>query len=180
MKRLISLLTLMSWVLVACDAVVTPATPTPREVVEIVLREAASLACPDYGDEDNTDFYRRFSMTDTVLMFECTPATGHYTSARLWWFSDPSEARAAFETRNEGDTVQEFHEFPLAVWEEDYPSFPGGRKEYRIWLWQVQGWLIEVRAFDDTHYITAPDPETVSETIYQVGVEHGLFAGGDQ
>jgi hypothetical protein len=156
-------------------------TPTlgtsPLKVPEIVLQEVSHLACPDYPYPDNPDFYRHFSATDTVYIFRCSPAVGHGTSARLQWFSNEDDARAAFEDQR-GSTVGKFHGFPLSVWEEDY--FPGGRKEYRILLWQAHQWLIEVRAFDDTHYLIAPAPEGVSEAIYQVGLEHGLFTTSDQ
>jgi hypothetical protein len=179
MRYMISLLTLMSCLLVACDGAVIPTTPVPREVAETVLQKVAVLVCPDYPDPDNPDFYRDFSATDTTYSFQCRPATGHSTTATLRWFSNQSEALAAFEARREGNTVAEFYGLPLSAWDEDYPSFPGGRKEYRVWLWQTQQWLIEVRAFDDTHYIIAPDPETVSEAIYQVGLDHRLFTIGD-
>jgi hypothetical protein len=72
--------------------------------------------------------------------------------------------------------VTEFHGFPLLMWEEDHPSFPGGRKESQIWLWQAGQWLIEIYTFDDTHFEIAPDPETVADAIYQAGQKHDLFA----
>ncbi len=194
MKRLILFLALMSCLLVACNGAVVPATQTPiptlnststptpstslLEVPKIVLREVSYLVCPDYpGDPDNPDFYRHFSATDTVYSFRCSPAQGHSTDAILQWFNNKDEARAAFVDQR-GEPDQEFHGFPLSVWEKDY--FPGGRKEYRIWLWQAQQWLIEVSAFDETFYPIAPAPEEFSEAIYQVGLEHELFTVSDQ
>ncbi|MCX7854972.1 MAG: hypothetical protein N2556_03175 [Anaerolineae bacterium] len=115
-----------------------------------------------------------------VYGLSCSPAAGHSTAAILQWFSSESDAQGAFEARRAGRPLEEFHEFPLAIWDEDHPSFPGGQKEYRIWLWQAQHWLIEVRAFDDTHFIIAPDPGRVSEAIYQAGVEYGLFTVKEQ
>jgi hypothetical protein len=169
MKRILSL-TLMICLLIACGGTgtVIPDTPTPGEVAEAVLEKVADIVCPDIPNV-------RVFATDTGYGFWCAPAAGHSTTATLQWFSNPGDAQAAFETRREGRPVGEFHEFPLLAWDEDHPSFPGGRKEYRVWLWQAQNWLIEVRAFDDTHYTIAPDPGRVSEAIYQVGAEYDLF-----
>jgi hypothetical protein len=174
MRRFVSLLTLMSCLLIACNGATIPDTPTPRDAAEILLQEVANLVC------QSPDFSRRFSTTDTAHRFECSPAEGHSTTATLWWYGNQNEAQAVFEARHEESPVEEFHEFPLSVWDEDFPSFPGGRKEYRVWLWQAHHWLIEVRAFDDTHFLIAPDPETVSEAIYQVGRDQGLFPASDQ
>jgi hypothetical protein len=87
----------------------------------------------------------------------------------------PVEARAALDTARGDNPLQEFHGFAASVWQEQHPSFPDERNEYRVWAWQAGRWLIEVRAFDDTPYLIAPDPETVSEAIYQVATERGLF-----
>jgi hypothetical protein len=147
-----------------------------KDVAKTVLQEVADLVCP-YPDLAN--FQRRyFSATDTTYEFGCSPVPGHDTSATLGWFNNQNEARAAFEARRKENTVEEFHESPLSEWGEDY--FPGGREEYRVWLWQTKQWLIEVRAFNDTPYDIAPDPKTVSEAIYQVGMKHGLFTISDQ
>lgn len=174
MKRML-FLTLISCLLLACTGTAiaprkTPTpTPTPGEIAEKVLQKVADSICP--GIPQCCQFFAE----ETVYGLQCSPAAGHYTVATLHWFSNKSDAQAAFEARREGRTVTEFHSFPLLIWDEDHPSFPGGQKEYRIWFWQAQQWLIHVQAFDDTHFIIAPDPGRVSESIYQAGTEYGLF-----
>ena len=181
MKQIALLLILMNSLLAACSGGILTATPSPRDDAEAVLRAVAERACPYPDDPDEIDLYiRHFTETDSAYMFACSPAMGHDTVAKLSWFGNQDEAYSAFEDRREADADELFHNLPLAVREKDHPSFPGGRKEYQTWLWQAQEWLIEVRAFDDTHFLIAPDPETFSEFIYQVGVERGLFTVIDQ
>ncbi len=147
---------------------------TPSDVAKIVLEKVAKSIC--YGHPETSSFFE----TDTTYSFYCSPAGGHFTVASLQWFNNESEARAAFDDRRKGNTVLDFYGFPRSTWSEDHPSFPGGRNEYRIQLWQAHQWLIRVVAFDDTHFIIAPDPGIVSESIYQVGLEHNLFTVGGQ
>ncbi|MCX7682024.1 MAG: hypothetical protein N2508_08710 [Anaerolineae bacterium] len=162
-------LALIVALLVACGGAVTPATPTPADTAKTVLEKVAEIIC--YDHPKTTSFFER----DTTYGFYCSPAAGHFTITSLEWFNTESDARAAFDTHSEGLTVGEFHGAPLLIWSTDHPSFPGGRSEYRTWLWVMQQWLIRVQAFDDTHFTVAPDPGKVSEAIYQVGLEYGLF-----
>ena len=150
------------------------ATPTPTDPMEMVLQQAAVRACPLSGPGE--PHIPEVAVYETAYRFVCIAATGHETSVRFDRFAHQAEAKAAFDSTRADIPIQYFHGFPLSVWQEQYPSFPGGREEYRVWLWQADRWLVSVRAFDDTHFITAPDPQTVSEAIYQVAVEHGLFS----
>jgi hypothetical protein len=156
------------------------AEATPIETAATMLQEIAEPVCPIPVGLDDKSLYHQFSSSDGASQFECLAAAGHTTVTTLSWFDTPDEADAAFAARREGHMVTEFHGFPLLMWEEDDPSFPGERKEHRIWLWQANQWLIEIRAFDDTHFIIAPDPGTVAEAIYQAGIERGLFTIGEQ
>lgn len=133
-----------------------------------MLKETAERVCPST---------LRFS--ETGYSFNCEAAAGHSAWVKMEPFASEAEARAAVEERCRGDSVEDFHGFLLCKWGEDYPSFPGGREEYEIWLWQGGQWVVEVRAFDDTRFLIAPRPETVSEELYEVGTEHGLFSEGD-
>ncbi|HOT92609.1 MAG TPA: hypothetical protein PLJ78_11500 [Anaerolineae bacterium] len=173
MKRLISPV-LVVYLLVACSGPATPATPIPSDVAKSVLEKVAEEIC--YGHPQTSSFF----YDETTYGLLCSPAGGHHTLITLEWFSNESDAQAAFDVQKKGRIVMEFHGASLLVWGEDHPSFPGGREEYRIWLWQMRQWLIGVRAFDDTHFISAPDPGKVSEAIYQVGLEYGLFTTNDQ
>ena len=142
---------------------------SPEEKIEAVLQETAEKTCPAVRDPGGLQFF------DEAHGFSCAPAAGHGTTVWLTVYGSPQDARAAFEEQHPPGTVQEWHGLPLAVWGEDHPSFPGKRHEYRFWLWQADHYVVKVRAFDDTHYLSAPDPGEVSEALYEIGVEHGLF-----
>ena len=165
------------------SAVPTPADPggaTPTRVsittAETVLKRAAESICPPPKDPAERDPYpREYESSRTKFTFFCSPAAGHGTSAILLRFESTAGAQAGFEAKRKQTEVEDFHGSPLAVMEEDYPGFPGDRKEYRIWLWQAGQWVTEVRAFDDTPYLSAPAPAKVSEEIYKAGMEMGLF-----
>lgn len=138
-----------------------------------MLHQSAQLVCPlsGPGEPHVPEIY----VHGAVYGFVCIPAAGHDTSVRIEQFADQIEAQAAFNSTREDNPIQDSHGFPLCVWQEQHPSFPDGRKEYRIWVWQADRWLIHVRAFDDTHFLIAPDPQKVSEAIYQVAIDLAFF-----
>lgn len=173
MKHIV-FLALTVCLLVACGGAAPPDIPAPLDVAKTVLEKVAKSIC--YGHPKTSSF----SETDTSRNFYCSPSAGHYTITSLAWFETESEARAAFDARSEGRALGEFHGAPLITWNEDHPSFPGGRTEYQTWLWQMQQWLIRVQAFDDTHFTSAPNPKSVSEAVYRLGLEYGLFTADDQ
>ena len=158
--------------------VIFSATPTPSDPVEMVLQQSAARACPSSGPGE--PHVPEVAVYDGAYRFVCIAATGHETSVRVTQFTNQLGARAAFDSTRAGNSIQDFHGFPLSAWQEQYPSFPDGREEYRVWLWQADRWLISVRAFDDTHFIFAPDPQTVSEVIYLVATEHALISTPDE
>ena len=168
-------LTLVSTTIAA--VVLTP-TPTSQDTAEAVMQQSAKLVCPLSGPGE--PHVPEVAVHDAVYRFNCIAATGHDTSVRLEAFAGLVEAQAAFDSTREDNPVQDFHGFPLSAWQEQYPSFPDGREEVRIWVWQADRWLVSVRAFDDTHFVMAPDPQTVSEAIYQVATEHHLFTARDE
>jgi hypothetical protein len=157
---------------------VVTATPIPKDAAETVLRQSAQLVCPLSGPGE--PHVPKVAAHDAAYSFVCIAAAGHETSVRIERFANPVEAQAAFNSARKDNPIQNFHGFSLAVWQDQYPSFPDGRNEYRIWAWQADRWLIYVRAFDDTHFLIAPDPQEVSETIYQVAIEHALFPIRDE
>ncbi|MCA9946867.1 MAG: hypothetical protein KC449_25475 [Anaerolineales bacterium] len=141
-----------------------------------VLQEAAPRICPIpdmYAD--SPELYHEFQNGEDAIRFRCLAAAGHMTDTSLTWFESQTEADIAFENQRGETLVTEFHGLPLLMWELDDTSFPGGNKEHQIWLWQAGQWIIRVHAFDDTHFAIAPSPESVSDVLYEVGQEQGLF-----
>ena len=138
---------------------------------EIVLQHTVEFICPS---SDEPMVSQSFSMGVVYSVF-CAPSPGHSTVVRMERFRNRDEAKADFDNVRGGHPVQDFHGYLLSVWYEDHPSLPGKNDEYCIWLWQPDRWLIKVSAFDDTDYLIAPDPSTVSEAIYRFATEQSLF-----
>ena len=170
------LLLWVCWGVAACG----PAKePEPLEWGTAVLHQIAPRVCPVpdmYADQ--AQFYHKFRSEADYTLFECTTATGHMTYTTLTWYDSQTEADAAFELQRGDSQVAEFHGFPLLMWAADDPSFPGGPKENQSWVWQAGQWLIHIRSFNDTNLISSPHPESVSDILYEVGQQRGLFALG--
>lgn len=141
------------------------------DIEEIVLQHTVEIICPSSDEPMVSQF---FSMGVVYSIF-CAPSPGHSTVVRMERFKNQDEAKAAFDTVRGGHPVQDFHGHLLSVWHEDHPSLPGRDDEYHIWLWQADRWMIKVSAFDDTDYLIAPTPPTVSEAIYRFATELNLF-----
>ena len=137
--------------------------------------------CPYPGEPDRIDPYERyFTSDDPVFRFVCYQATSHSITVTIRRFADPAEAQAEFEAARPPGPVMEFRGFPASDWQEQHPSFPDGRYEYRVRLLQAGPWLIWVRSFDDTHFLVAPDPREASIAIVEVVREHGLAPTFDE
>lgn len=150
-------------------------TPTSPTVEEMLLQKIAERICPSPQKPDEIDPYERYFNTgDRVAIFTCYPAAGHSITVTIRPFADPRKAQAGFEAARAPGSVEEVDGFPTSDWQEHHPSFPGGRFEYRVRLLRAGAWLIEVRSFDDTHFLIAPDPREASEAILQVVREYGL------
>jgi hypothetical protein len=179
MRKTIPILSILFLLLTGCTAAGpggTPPTAVPVAAARDVLKQASLAVCPPPEDPSDPDVYqRRYYSSDTDFSFACDPAAGHSTGASMRWYASADDARGEFDARRKQSPVEDFHGYPVALMDADDPSFPGGRKEHRIRLWQAGEWLIEVKAFDDTPYLIAPAPEAVSEEIYKVGVECGLW-----
>lgn len=148
---------------------------TPQAVEETLLYEIAGRICPYPDRADKIDPYERyFTIKDPVFTLICYPAAGHSTTVTIRRFADPAEARAEFESVAAPGSAEDYLGFPVSDWEEQHPSFPDGRYEYRVRLMQAGPWLIWVRSFDDTHFLIARDPREASIAILQVVKEHGL------
>ena len=138
---------------------------------EIVLQQTVEFICPS---SDEPLVSQSFSMGVVYSVF-CAPSPGHSTVVRMERFRTKDEAKADFDNVRGGHPVQDFHGYLLSVWYEDHPSLADRNDEYYIWLWQPDQWLIKVSAFNDTDYLIAPDPSTVSEAIYRFATELNLF-----
>jgi hypothetical protein len=180
---------LIALVLAACSSPVSliqkstpePAVPpTPQALEEKLLGEMAERICPTPDNADEIDPYERYFTTgEGSYSFVCYPAMGHSVTVTLRRFASEEGAEAGFQSAPGRGPVEELDRYPVSDWEEQYPSFPDGRAEYRVRLLQVGRWLIEIRSFDDTHFLIAPDPREASVAVLQVFREYGLAPAPD-
>jgi hypothetical protein len=150
-------------------------TPQSEAIEVVLLHRIAELVCP-YPDRPEEDYYDRDFITGGPdYCFMCVQATGHRVTVVIQRYADAAAARAQFEAEGPPGPVDELHGRLTASWEEDHPSFPGGRPEYRVWLMQVSAWLVHISSFDDTHFIIAPDPGKVADQVLQAMMELGVL-----
>jgi hypothetical protein len=155
--------------------------PTTQGVEEVLLQQMAERICPYPDDEEEIDPYERYFTTgDGTPTFTCYPATGHSITVTLRRFADPARAEAEFQAVPELGPVAELEGFAVSDWQEQHPSFPGGRTEVRVRLLQAGPWLISIRSFDDTHFLIAPDPRKASLAILQVLREQRLAPASEE
>lgn len=149
-------------------------TPLSWPIEVVLLYAIAEKVCPYPKDPDQIDFYRRYFYTDSPpFRFDCTPAEGHIVTVAVRRFADASTALAEFDADRPPGPVSESDFFRAADWQEQYPSFPGGREEIRVRLMQTGVWVVSIRSFDDTHFLIAPDPRQVSQDVFDAIVSLG-------
>jgi hypothetical protein len=137
-------------------------------ILEIaVLEQVARATCPSRA-------ILKIEQQDTTFNCWCAPAAGHSTSISIERFADPASAQLAFGDGAGEHTPQDFHGYPAALWDYPYPDPPQATD--RFWLWQAERWVFTVHSFDDTHSMTAPQVDEVSEALYQASVQLGLVS----
>ena len=155
-------------------SIIPTATLAFTQTEMLVLQQVAQRVCCGYSLPCNQQFYAR----ETHYSFGCWAAAGHSASVEIQRLRDEAEAHAAFETARGNNPVERFHGNPAATWQYDQnPDNPGFPMRHRQHAWQVDRWLIIVSAFDDTHYVLAPEPAEVSEIVFQEAVARCLFSG---
>lgn len=133
------------------------ATPVITDTEVIVLQQAAqAVGCPP-----------DVIVIDTTYSFYCTVSIGHTTDAEIMRYNSAAEAEVAFDAARGSNPLKCFHGYPAYTWE--YDQNPGHwlPMKHRGHAWQAVRWVITAHSFDDTHFIIAPAPATVSEAIYQ-------------
>jgi hypothetical protein len=107
----------------------------------------------------------------------CTAAAGHGTAIRIQRYPRATDAKAAFKAKCEDQSLQPFHGFQACEWQfDERPENPQMPLRHRYQAWVADRWLVIVEAFDDTHFVIAPEPEEVSEAVYQAAQAAGLFS----
>jgi hypothetical protein len=145
--------------------------PTVEPDLEmLVIQQVASEVCP----VNNPGGEPTFDDSGTVYSFSCSVAAGHGIGARITRFPGQPEAQAAFN--HTPDLSQEFH--GCLAFEEQFDERTEPNQlpmRHSTHSWQVDRWLIEVSAFDDTG-LALVGVLTVSEKIYQAAIAYGLIA----
>jgi hypothetical protein len=167
------------WAVAACMFPATLAGPTtsppPHVVEEELLDQIAEQFCPHADEPGRIDTYERYvTSSHPTSELICYPATGHSLAVTIQRSAGSAEALAELESVAPEGPVHEIEGFPSSGWQEDHPSFPGGREEVRVRLLQAGPWLIRIESFDDTHFLIAPDPRQVSVAVVRAVKERGL------
>jgi hypothetical protein len=150
-------------------------TVTPTVIADPVLRVLTQIIeeeCVFTGPI----YSREVTGADGDYSFECQPGPGHVTRGSLRRHLTPAAAAAALEQQAPSDGRRiSFHDLPAVAWERDDPLINiSDTPEYHGILWVAGCWLIDIDAFDDTHFWLAP-PEAISEAIFERAVEPGLI-----
>ncbi len=157
----------------AKSAAVSPIEePTVEPDLEmLVIQQMASEVCP----VNNPGGEPTFAVSGTVYNFSCSVAAGHGIGARITRFPGQTEAQVAFKQNH--DLSQEFHGCPAFEEQFDERTEPNQLPmRHSTHSWQVDRWLVEVSAFDDTG-LAMVGVLAVSEKIYQAAIAYGLIAG---
>ena len=150
-------------------------TSTSQPVEVALLHRIAELLCPYPDPPDRLDPYERhFDTEGPIYRFVCIQATSHSISVAVRHFDDKASARAEFEARKPPGAVETSDGYAFAAWQEQDPSFPGGREEHRLGLMLAGTWFAHIGAFDDTSHVSAPDPGEASRDVFQALQELGL------
>lgn len=146
--------------------------PTVEPDLEmLVIQQVASEVCP----VNNPGGEPTFADSGTVYSFSCPVAAGHGIGARITRFPGQTEAQVAFKQNH--DLSQEFHGCPAFEEQYDERTEPNQLPmRHRNHSWQVDRWLVEASAFDDTG-LALVGVLAVSEQIYQAAIAYGLIAG---
>ena len=146
-----------------------PAIPVERVVLEEVAR---LLGWPIEVAQEGYRFVIRY-----------TPLVGHDATAWIQRFDAPDQAANAWSQNRDGLNASGWSVEPrdLNGWSayrasraQEVAALPVTETERR-YEFHASLWLAGAGARDEGPYNVAPDPETVSEVIYQVGYERGLF-----
>ncbi len=154
-------------------------TSTPTPITDPVLQgliDVLDTLCFDRG------FIHGVWATghDGSYSFSCLPGPGHATAGSLTLLADPLAASEALDVRlaahsPDSSHTYEFHGLPALQWERDVDLLPfNDRPEYHGVVWVAGCWLVDVNAFDDTHFWLLP-PTVLSEALFKDLVETDLI-----
>lgn len=142
------------------------AAPPEGAELEVLQRAGEAVHCPGEAVANGARY-----------RFTCVQATSHSLDAVIERFAGEAEARAAFDAARAGRALECFQGRAAYSWQYDeQPDIPAFPMRHRGHAWQAWRWLVTVQTFDDTHFEIAPEPEQVSQAIYEAAVAAGFFS----
>lgn len=152
----------------------TPAPPPTLAPLATRMRDVIDFAaeiCPESSGV--TGPHLAIACDERGCGFDCNHLSGHGGSAGFSHFDSLQEAADAFALVDQPRT--EFHGLPASFWTGPFPvsGVEGGSSHHGAFLSGC--WLATASAYDDTHYLLAPQPSETLERIYQRAAEIGLF-----
>ncbi len=149
----------------------TSAAPTTDKEM-VVLQQSAQLLCP--SPQPNPFSSPQLVADGNVYRLSCIFAAGHDTNVSIERFESQAETQTAFRAATLDHISQDYHGYPASAWDQPSSAAPNGKE--RIWIWQADQWLIQIKSFDDTAYLIALNPGEVAEVLRRIAAEQGLFS----
>lgn len=145
-----------------CPTHTPTATPSPGGPA-LVMQHAAASLCSDTSRVEGT----------TV---SCDALTGHYGHVSLTGYADTSQALAAFGGKADNEEESPFLGAVLRIDSRPNPCCVSLGGLVQTWRWLSGCWIISGYAFDDTHFLLAPQPRPSIEAIVNAADEVDLFS----
>lgn len=141
-------------------------SPTPREALFAAVAEPFEAACSPFGILGSELAYET---TDGFWLF-CRPTAGHEHQTELRRYATTAAAIAAYEEKQGDLGPERALDGVVAAYGERPFHYSGtcvgndcGR--IRELVWRLDCWVATMRSSDDTHFILALDPLSLSQDI---------------
>lgn len=106
----------------------------------------------------------------------CRFPIGHEGYVSLIGFSSVAEASEAFGAPTADEVEEDFLGSVLRIDSRPNPCCPSLDGLIQNWRWLRGCWIVSGYAFDDTHFLLAPQPRSSIEAIVEVAEGFGLFS----
>jgi len=147
----------------------TAATGSVAARMRAVIDFAAQL-CPR---PDSTGPYLTVGCDASSCSFDCSWYSGHAGTASLTRYDSAAAAATVFADIDHPRS--DFLGWPASFWTAPfpYPRPEGGSSHHGIF--HAGCWLVRADAYDDTHFLIAPQPEQTLQRLHEKALELGLF-----
>lgn len=157
----------------------TPSSTPTLSAQDLRIRDVIEFASDSCPPPDNVGPFLTIECSSGRCSFACQFLSGHGGVATLQRFASSGEASAAFDAYARDNVRTELHGLAASFWEGEFPisGVPGGSSHRGVF--RSDCWLASAYAYDDTHFLLAPQPGESLELVYERATASGLFAECD-